>query len=210
VGFGPSNCLLRTSSAFQLFEPGFRSLELSFSGQQCLPAIRAWASVPRIVFFGPAVPSSYSSLGFGPLNCLLRASRALKLFETGLRSLKLSSSGQQSPQAIRDWAPVPRIIVFGLAEPSSYSRLGFGPSNSFLWASSAPALFECGFWSFESLFHNTLYTRFLVATYQFGCRMSNTKVSPRFSTPDGPVFISSALCREIFHTYDMKFALMDA
>jgi hypothetical protein len=46
--------------------------------------------------------------------------------------------------------------------------------------------------------------------YQFGCRMSNTKVSSWFATPDGPVFVSSTLCREIFHTFGIKVAPMDA
>jgi hypothetical protein len=53
----------------------------------------------------------------------------------------------------------------------------------------------------------TLNARILVAIYQFGCRMSNTKISPLLATPDGPVFISSALCREIFHTYGIKFCI---
>jgi hypothetical protein len=191
---------------------GLRSLELTSSGQQCLQVIRDWASVPRIVFFGPAVPSNYSRLGFGPSNCLLRASCAFKLFEPGLWSLELSSLGQQCLQVIRDWASVPRIVFFGPAVPSNYLSLGFSPSNHLFRASSASALFEFGPRSLESLFRaiNTQNARVLVAIYQFGSRMSNTKVSPRFATPDGPVFVSSALCREIFHTYGMKFAPMDA
>jgi hypothetical protein len=190
---------------------GLRSLELTSSGQQCLQVIRDWASVPQINFFGLAVPSSYSRLGFGPSNCLLRASSAFKLFETGLQFLELSSSGLQCLQVIRAWALVPRIIFFGPAVPSNYSSLGFSPSNHLFRASSASALFEFGPRSLESLFRaiNTQNTRILVATYQFGCRMSNTKVSPRFATPDGPVFVSSTLCREIFYTYGMKFAPMD-
>jgi hypothetical protein len=100
LGFGSSNCLFRASSAFKLFEAGSRSLELSFLGQQCLQVIRGWASVPRIVFFGPAVPSSYSRLGFGPSNCLFRASSAFKLFEAGSRSLELSSSAQPGLQSV--------------------------------------------------------------------------------------------------------------
>jgi hypothetical protein len=53
----------------------------------------------------------------------------------------------------------------------------------------------------------TLDTRILVAIYQFGYRMSSTKVSPQLATLDGPVFISSALYRENFHTYGMKSCL---
>jgi hypothetical protein len=45
LGCGPSNCLFRASSAFKLFEAGLRSLELSFSGQQCLQVIRGRALV---------------------------------------------------------------------------------------------------------------------------------------------------------------------
>jgi hypothetical protein len=192
VGFGPSNCLLRASSAFQLFETGLRSLELSSLGQQCLQVIRDWASVPRIVFFGPAVSS--------------------KLFEPGLWSLELSHSGQQCLQIIRAWASVPRIISFESAALLLYSSSGPCPSNHLFRVSSASALFKFGPLSLESLFWaiNTLNTWILVATYQFACRMSNTKVSPRFATPDGPVFVSSALYREIFHTYGMKFAPMNA
>jgi hypothetical protein len=88
LGFGPSNYLLRASSALKLFEPGLRSLELSSSGQQCLQIIQAWASVPRTIFFGPAVPSNYLSSGASPSNYLLRASSASALFEFGLRSLE--------------------------------------------------------------------------------------------------------------------------
>jgi hypothetical protein len=161
----------------------------------------------------------------------LRASSAFKLFEFGLRSLKLSSSGQQCLQIIQARASVPRTIFFGPAAPLHYSSTGTSPSNCLFQASSASALFEFGFWTlqFASFGHrhfcsgsspsnlcfrlSTLSaqnTRILVAIYQFGCRMANKKVSPRFATPDGPVFVSNALCREIFHTYGMKFAPMDA
>jgi hypothetical protein len=147
LGFGPSNCFLRASSASKLFEARLRSLELLSSGQQCLQVIRGWASVPRIAFFGPAVPPSYSRLGFGPSNCFLRASSASKLFEAGLRSLELLSSGQQCLQVIQGWASVPRIVFFGLAVPSSYSKylsLNFGPSNHPFRAGSASILFGYG------------------------------------------------------------------
>jgi hypothetical protein len=57
----------RANSAFDIFECGLRSLELSL--------------------FGPAAPSTYSSAGFGPLNRLFRASNALNIFEAGFRTL---------------------------------------------------------------------------------------------------------------------------
>jgi hypothetical protein len=135
-GFGPSSGLFRASSAFELFEAGLRSLESPFSGQQCLRVIRGRTSVPRIAFFGPAVPSSYSRPDFGPSNRLFRASSAFELFEAGLRSLESPFSGQQCLQVIRGRTLVPRIAFFGPAAPSSYSRLGFGPSNHLLRSSN--------------------------------------------------------------------------
>jgi hypothetical protein len=39
-----------------------------------------------------------------------------------------------------------------------------------------------------------LFTRIPVAIYQFGCRMSNTKISPQLATLDGPIIASNALC----------------
>jgi hypothetical protein len=125
--FGPSNHLFRASSAFKLYEAGLRSLESSLSGQQRLQVILGRTSVPRIVSFGLAAPSSYSRPDFGPSNRLFRASSAFKLFETGLRSLESSFSGQQHLQVIRGRTSVPRIIFFGPEVPSSYSRLGLDP-----------------------------------------------------------------------------------
>jgi hypothetical protein len=132
-GIFDRNCIritsFRASSAFNIFEAGLRSLELSLLGQQRLQDIRGRASVPRIISFGPAAPSTYSRQGFGLSNYLFRASSAFKIFEAGLRSLELSLSGQQRLQDIRGRASVPRIISFGPAAPSRYSRPGFGPSN---------------------------------------------------------------------------------
>jgi hypothetical protein len=91
-GFGPSNCFFRASSAFETFEAGLRSLESSFrassafklfearlrslelllSGQQRLRAIRGWASILRVIFFGLVIPSENSGLSCRPLNHLLR------------------------------------------------------------------------------------------------------------------------------------------
>jgi hypothetical protein len=109
-------------------------LEILSLGQQCLQIIRAWASVPRIIFFGPAVPSNYLSSGFGPSNYLLRASSAFKLFEFRLQSLELFSLSQQRLCIIRVRVPVPRIVCFGPAAPQLYSSLGFGPFNLHLSA----------------------------------------------------------------------------
>jgi hypothetical protein len=120
-GSGPSNYLFRASSAFDIFESGLQSLELSLSGQQRLRHIRARAPIPRIISFGPAAPSTYSSQGSGPSNFLFRASGAFDIFEPGLRSLELSLSGQRRLQRIRVRAPVPRITSFGPAAPSTCS-----------------------------------------------------------------------------------------
>jgi hypothetical protein len=88
--------------------------------------------------------------------------------------------------------------------------MGFSPQ---IISDSGPTVpqirFDSSIWALESnsKFMLTLNPRILVAKYQFGCHMSNTKVSPRLATPDGPVFVSSALCREIFHTYGMKLCI---
>jgi hypothetical protein len=106
----------------------------------------------RIALFGPAAPPRYSRQDFGPSNCFFWASSAFKLFEAGLRSLELFLSGQQRLQVIRGRTLVPRIVSFGPAAPSSYSRQDFGPSNCFFRASSAFKLFEAGLWSLELSF----------------------------------------------------------
>jgi hypothetical protein len=129
LSIAPSICLFWASSAFRLFEAERRSLDFPFSGQQCLQVIRGWASVPRIAFFGPAAPSGYSRLSVAPSICLFRASSAFKLFRAGRRSLELSFSGQQCLQAIRGWASVPRVVLFGPAMLSRHSSLNYEPSN---------------------------------------------------------------------------------
>jgi hypothetical protein len=100
-------------------------------GQQCLQIIRAWASDPRIIFFGPAVPLHYSSVGTSPSNYLLRASSASALFECRCQSLEMS--------------------FFGPAAPQPYSSLGFGPFDShlsaigiFVWT-SVPQIYVSGY-----------------------------------------------------------------
>jgi hypothetical protein len=71
-------------------------------------------------------------------NCLFRASSAFKIFKTGLRSLELSFLGPQRLQDIQGKASVPRIVSFGPAAPSRYSRPDFGPSNC-LFGPTAPS-----------------------------------------------------------------------
>jgi hypothetical protein len=114
-----------------LFRGNFRSLELSL--------------------FGPAAPSTYSSQGCGPSNYLFRASSAFDIFESGIWSLELSLSGQQRLRHIRVRALVPRIISFGPAAPSTYSRQDFGPSGYFSRASSTFETSEAGPRSVELL-----------------------------------------------------------
>jgi hypothetical protein len=69
-------------------------------------------SCTRIIYFGPAAPSTYSSQVSRPSNYLFRANSAFETFEAGFRSLEL--------------------FPFGPAAPSRHSRQGFGPSNYFL------------------------------------------------------------------------------
>jgi hypothetical protein len=112
------------------------------------------------------------------------------------RSGAASHSGICSP---RRWQHARGLCLeLTLLRPGVGNTLGGYASN---WHSFALAL--------TTRSGATLNARILVAIYQFGCRMSNTKVSPWFATLDGPVFVSSALRREIFHTYGMKFAPMD-
>jgi hypothetical protein len=212
-----------------LFECGLRSLESSSSGQQHLRIIRVRAFLSLESFYSGQqrlyvirvwVFLSLESFYLGQQRlCVIRVRAFL--------SLELFYSGQQRLCVIRVRALVSRIILFGPAAPLRYSTAGFGPSNYSLRASSASMLFECGFrsleshlstisafillgyrlLSFESLFCATNafeIARNMVAIRQFGCRMSNTKVSPQLATLDGPVFISSALCRDNFRAYSMK------
>jgi hypothetical protein len=155
-----SNCLFQASSAFKLFEAGLRPLELSFSGQQCLQDIRGGTLIPRIVFFGPAMPSKCSSLNFGPSNHPFRAGSAFILFEYGCPNPRNASPGRWRLHSVRMWA-------------EAFLNLSFGLSTLLIQ-----------------------HARILVAIYQFGCRMSNTKVSPQLAILDGPVFVSNALCQK--------------
>jgi hypothetical protein len=114
------------------------SMTLSFAerfewgslSKECLPLRGNFRSkLSQIVSFGPAAPSRYSRRDFGPSNCFFRVSSAFKIFEARLWSLKLFLSGRQCLQDIRGETLVPRIVSFGPAAPSRYSRRGFGPSN---------------------------------------------------------------------------------
>jgi hypothetical protein len=104
---------------------------------------------------------------------------------------------------------VPRSGLLGLQHRSYSSSAGslsleeFSRSSAPPYYSSVgcliPQISISGCQSFSSYL-----SRNMVAINRFGCRMSNTKVSPQLATLDGPVFISSALCRENFCAYGMK------
>jgi hypothetical protein len=74
VGSGPSNYFLRIFDASTI--SGLRSLELFPLDLRRLYNIRVRASIPRIIFFGPAAPPYYLSAGFGPSSHFLWASSA--------------------------------------------------------------------------------------------------------------------------------------
>jgi hypothetical protein len=207
MGFGPLNRSFRASSASTIFEYGLRSLESFSLDFRCHCNIWVRALVPRIIFFVLAAPPYYSSAGFSPSNRFLWASGASILFECGLRSLESFSLGQQCLHIIRVRASIPRIIFFGPTSPPYYSSMGFESSNHFLQVISVSVWFECEFSSLESLLAINAFisTRNTVAIGRFGCRMSNTMISPQLATLDGPIFTSSALCRENFCAYDMKY-----
>jgi hypothetical protein len=118
----PSNRLLRASSASALFECRLRSLESFSLGQQRLHILRVRDSFPRIIFFEPAAPLYYLSAGFGPSDRSLRASSASTIFECGLQSLELFSSGQQRLCIIR-------IRVFILRISSRYQCFHLCPNS---------------------------------------------------------------------------------
>jgi hypothetical protein len=130
--FGPSSCLFRASSAFETFEAGLRSLELSLSGQQRLRDVRGGTLVPRVVSFGPAALSRHSRQDFGPSSCLFRASSAFETFGAGLQSLELSLSRQQRLRDIRGRASICRVVSFDPIIPSENSGSSFGPLNHLL------------------------------------------------------------------------------
>jgi hypothetical protein len=94
---------------------------------------------------------------------------------------------------------VQRIHTFRPSVPLLWLAMGFSPqilSNS---GEQRLSLDSGGsFSSAKSFLMLALVTRILVAIYQFGCRMSNTKVSPQLATLDGPVIASNALCWDNF------------
>jgi hypothetical protein len=91
----PSNRFFGPAAPWYYSSAGVIVPRIDSLGQQRLGIIRVRASVPQIILFGPAASLRYSIAGFGPSNHFLRASSTLVLFEYGLRSLELFSSGQQ-------------------------------------------------------------------------------------------------------------------
>jgi hypothetical protein len=162
------------------------------------------------------IPSCYSSCGF----------LSLELFLAGQQCLHASQVRDLSPSVWLIWANyvalffelwilIPRNILFGLTTSNSgpavlhsqfrssapllQPTMGFSPQILYNSGPAAPSL-NSGVTSSSPksgfMLTLTLDTRILVAIYQFGCRMSNMNVSPQLAILDGPVFVSSALCRE--------------
>jgi hypothetical protein len=120
-GFGPSNCFLRASNAFEIFETGVLVPRIVFFGpaapsrysrrgfgpSNCLFGSAMPTSYSRPGFgplnclFGSAMPASYSRPGFGPSNCLFWLSNAFKVFELELRTFESSLSSQQRRYTVR-------------------------------------------------------------------------------------------------------------
>jgi hypothetical protein len=96
------------------------------------------------------------------------------------------------------WASVPRIIFFGPTAPLHYSSVGLRSLESHFLLPSVLSFYSdtdrcpLNFYFGLSMLSSHL-SRNMVAINRFGCRMSNTKVSPQLATLDGPVFVSSAL-----------------
>jgi hypothetical protein len=102
----------------------------------CWHSIRQihWSSTPLILFI-------LFECGHRSFESLLWASSALVLFECGL-----SCPSKRTAYILRV-----QVILSLEVHCSYYSSTGSGPSNRFLWASSASIFFECGLWSRESL-----------------------------------------------------------
>jgi hypothetical protein len=86
----PSNCFIWAFSAFAIIRVRASVPRIILFGLAAPSYYSSAGSVPRIVFSGPAAPLCYSSAGFGPSNYSLRASSASTLFDCGLRSLDYS------------------------------------------------------------------------------------------------------------------------
>jgi hypothetical protein len=123
------------------------------------------------------------------LKLLLHAFSALVLFECGRAVPRIVPSGLQRLGIIRVWACCPSNCSFGPSAPWYYSSAGV------LVPRIAPSGYQC---------FSYYLSRNMVAINRFVCRILNMKVSPQLATLDGPVFVSSALCRENFYPYGMK------
>jgi hypothetical protein len=124
---------------------------LSFASFKSTPSFsrRFCPFALRVNSFGPAAPSMYSRQDFGPSSPFFWASSAFDVFEAGLWSLESFLLGQQRLRCIRGRTSVPRVLSFGPAAPSMYSRQDFGPSSPFFRASSAFDVFGVGLRSLE-------------------------------------------------------------
>jgi hypothetical protein len=145
----------------------FLSLKSSSSGQQCLCIIRVRALVPRIVLFGLATPSYYSSAGVIVPRIASLGQQCLGIIRVrALLSLESLSSGQQRLHILRVRASVPRIAFFGPVAPQLRFGSGFSPLN--------PILYSCIHSKCPSLGGN-IPVRMPYVKYEGKCTVCNTR-----------------------------------
>jgi hypothetical protein len=187
VDLDPSNYFFQASNTVLLFE--------------------LWISIPRIISFGPAASSCYSSCGPRSLKSFLFGQQRHFLTQVinldfmdhffwnyhihVLQDLQypfIDRGRFHSPPSLCTWAiSAINLINYGHQSPD-FPLFGANRASASIrveiLAPQNPVSRLCSF----------LFTRILVAIYQFGCRMSNMKISPQLATLDGPVIASNALC----------------
>jgi hypothetical protein len=186
VDFDPSNYSPLGQRRLIIQVVDFDSSNYSPLGQQRRLIIRVVDFDPSNHFFWPAVPLYYSNDGFQSHVLFLSGLQHLYMLQ-GLQCHFIIRGRFHSPpslfvQAIsaiivtNNGHQFPDFLLLGASRASASMRVEIlAPQNP------VPRLY---------LF---LFTRILVAIYQFGCRMSNTKISPPLATLDGPLIESNAL-----------------
>jgi hypothetical protein len=186
VDSDPSNCSPRASNAVLSFE--------------------LWIPIPRIVPLGPAAPSYHSGWGLRSLKFFLFGQQRRWLIRV-MDSDFMSHLFMTYPCATRFAGPLVYysrvfVIIYQVYASghqrhyydllrASVPRFSLIRGQQRLSPNSGGSLNSSK--SYRTLML-TLVCPNLVAIYQFGCRMSNTKISPQLATLDGPVIASNALC----------------